>query len=321
MKNKNKEKKFKLFDMNRDGKGVYEAESRKPTLKFFFKLLWRKFSQLLQLNLLMLFQVVPVIIILFVYFSGTKTPTSTDVLYAPLYGIGLTSTSASFASLLDFSSIQMGLPVFSPTIMIILVVLLAFVVITYGWQNVGAAYVLRGLFRGDPVFVFTDFFHGIKRNFKQAFFMGIIDSVFTGVLIADFMFFYNRTGSFGLDFMYFTIFALVLIYIVMKFYIYQLLITFKLSNFKILKNALIFTVLGIKRNIMAILGIVLVIAINVLLIVLLIPYGISIPLVLPFVYIMSLLGFITTYAAYPVIDKYMIEPYKASENEDATEEQ
>ena len=34
-----KDKKFKLFDMNRDGKGVYEQESRKPTLKFFFHLI------------------------------------------------------------------------------------------------------------------------------------------------------------------------------------------------------------------------------------------------------------------------------------------
>ena len=55
-------KKFKLFDSNRDGKGVYEQENRKPTLKFFFILVKRKFTQLLQLNLLMLFMVIPFLV-------------------------------------------------------------------------------------------------------------------------------------------------------------------------------------------------------------------------------------------------------------------
>ena len=52
-----KKKKFRLFDMNRDGKGVEEEEDRTPNLKFFFKLFFRKFSKLIQLNLLMIFQV------------------------------------------------------------------------------------------------------------------------------------------------------------------------------------------------------------------------------------------------------------------------
>ena len=126
------------------------------------------------------------------------------------------------------------------------------------------------------------------------------------------MFFYSKTGSFQLDFMFFAISALAIVYIIMHFYMYLLLITFDLKGFKILKNALIFTVLGIKRNIMAILGIVLLAVIHVALVVLLLPLGVAIPLVLPLVYIFSLIGFITTYAAFPVIDKYMIQPYLAS---------
>ena len=72
-----KKKKFKLFDVNRDGKGVYEVESRKPTLGFFFKLFFRKFSQLLKLNLMMLFIVLPILIFIGIYFLGNKTPTAT----------------------------------------------------------------------------------------------------------------------------------------------------------------------------------------------------------------------------------------------------
>ncbi len=312
MRNK-KEKKFKLFDMNRDGKGVYEKENRKPNLKFFFVLWGRKFTQLLQLNLLMLFQIIPLLGIFGIYFLGAKTPTVTSVSFAPLYGMTKILPSPSLAQSLDFAGIQMEVPVFNPWMMITMILLGLFLAITWGWQNVGAKYVLRGLVRGDAVFVFSDYFYAIKRNFKQAFFMGLIDFIFSAVLIVDFLFFYYKTGSFGADFMYFAIFAIALIYIVMRFYIYHLLITFDLSNLKILKNALIFSVLGIRRNLMAGIGLVLLFALHIFLIFWLMPLGISLPLIIPFVYILATIGFITSYAAYPIIDRYMIEPYQTED--------
>lgn len=312
---KKSEKKFKLFDMNRDGKGVYEAENRKPTLKFFFVLLKRKFPQLLQLNFLMLLQIIPLAIIAGIYFLGTKTPTITEATYVPLYGIARSLPSSSLTNALDLSGIQMELPVFSPLMIVSMIVLVLILAITFGWQNVGAAYVLRGLFRGDPVFVFSDFFYAIKRNLKQGFWLGLLDFICCGVLIMDFAFFYFRTGSFGADFMYFAIFALAIIYIAMRFYLYQLLITFDLSNLKILKNALIFSVLGIKRNVMGFLGLIVLLGIHILLIIWLMPMGISLPLVLPFVYILAIIGFITTYVAYPIIDRYMIQPYETISQE------
>lgn len=322
MKTDSEKKRFKLFNMNKDGKGVYEEEDRKPTFLFFFKLLWRKFSQLIRLNLMLLVQVIPIIVFLYVYFAGTKTPTATELTYAPLYGISQITKSPSLTALLDIQSIQMGIPVFSPVVMIVLISLAILLAITFGWINTGAAYVLRGLFRGDPVFIWSDFFYAIKRNFKQAFLMGILDFICIVVLVVDFIFFYNKTGSYLNDVMYFMIFAIAIIYIVMRFYMYQLLITFDLKIMKILKNSLIFTVLGIKRNLMALLGIIVVIVLNVLLIVAFLSIGVSIPLVLPFFYVMALMGFITTYAAYPVIDKYMIAPYvndSKSEEADALE--
>ncbi len=314
-------KKFKLFDMNRDGKGVYEYEDRKPTFLFFFKLYFRKFSQLLQLNLLMLFMVIPLIVVIALYFLGDKTPTATNMLYAPLYGIDTVINSPVTAGTLDLSSVQMEIPVFSPAMNVVVICMFVFLAITWGWQNVGAAYVLRGLFRGDAVFVFSDYFYGIKRNFKQAFFLGLIDFVCSAVLIIDFLYFYNLTGSFGFDFMYFTIFALALIWIAMRFYIYNMLVTFNLKNFKILKNALIFSVLGIKRNIMGILGIVVLLILHILLCILLLPYGIAVPLILPLVYIMATIGFIATYCGFPVIQKYMIDPYEQQAAEELEENQ
>ena len=307
---KKKEKKFKLFDMNRDGKGVYETETRKPTLGFFFVLLKRKFSQLLQLNLLMLFMIIPLLVILFMYLMGTKTPSVLDAAYVPLYGVTKVMPSASLTGALDMSGIQLELPVFNPVMNVIIIFMLLFLVITWGWQNIGATYVLRGLFRGDAVFVFSDYFYAIKKNLKQGFLMGLLDIVCCAVLIIDFLFFYFRTGSFGLDFMYFAIFAIGLIYLAMRMYFYHLLITFDTTVFKILKNSLIFSILGIKRNLMALIGLILLFGLHLFLIVLFLPMGISVPLILPLVYVVAVIGFMSTYAAYPVIDRYMIAPYE-----------
>ena len=151
--------------------------------------------------------------------------------------------------------------------------------------------------------------------------MGIVDALFIVILAVDFSFFFTRGGTFVLDFMYFIIFALVLIYIVMRFYIYLMLITFDLKITKIIKNAFIFTILGIKRNILALIGIIIIIGLNAALIILCLPTGFTLPVVLPFVYMVGVVSFVSTYAAYPVIDKYMIAPYATNEETEYNEEE
>lgn len=302
--------------MNRDGKGVSKDEDTRPTFINFFKSLFRKFPQLLRLNLLMVVQIIPLIVVVCLYFLGPKSPTMSNVMFAPLYGIDQASGGAAVSSLLDLSSIQMGLPVFSPVINITIICLVIIMAITWGWQNIGATYVLRGLVRGDAVFVFSDFFYAIKKNLKQGFFLGLIDFVISGVLILDFFYFYQQTGSFGLDFMYFAILGLIIVWFIMRFYIYNLLITFDIKTFKIIKNAFIFTILGIGRNILALLGIVLLTILNLVLIIFCIPLGVSIPIVLPFFYFLAITSFMSCYAAYPIIDKYMIAPYAAADKDD-----
>lgn len=301
--------------MNRDGKGVVE-ENTKPTLAYFFKSLWRKFPQLLRLNLLMLFQILPLIFIAIVFLAGDKTPSANSTIYAPLLGIDQVLSTPSATQTLDMSLIQIGLPVFSPAVTCTIIVLVLFLLVTWGWQNIGATYVLRGLVRGDAVFVFTDYFYAIKRNLKQGLLVGVIDLVFLSVLVIDFFYFVFRTGQFGMDFMFFVICALAIIYFIMRFYIYLLLITFDMKTFKIIKNSFIFSILGIKRNIMALLGIAIVIVFHIYMILFLIRTPLGFTIILPFIYILALTAFMSAYAAYPIIDKYLIEPYKTEEDDE-----
>ena len=81
----------------------------------------------------------------------------------------------------------------------------------------------------------------------------------------------------------------------------------------------LFAVLGFKRNFMALLGIVLMTAVNVLLFALF-RFNIAIGLILPFVYYLSFTAFTSAFAAYPIIDRYMIAPYRTDSDTDGEDE-
>ena len=302
-------RKFKLFDMNRDGKGVAVAEDTTPNLKFFFKQFGRKFSKIISLNMLMLFQIVPILLILYLYiFAMPKTPTQYYPEYSALFGIQEASSTALSSVNLGLFSFQLGLPEYNSYVYWIIGALIVFLVVTYGWQKVGSIYVTRGLVRGDSVFIFSDYFYAIKKNFWQGLFLGLIDCAIMGVLGYNYLFFINSMTSSLEKFMYVMTVALIILYIVFRFYMYLMLVTFNIKITKLLKNALIFTVLGLKRNILALVGLILVSAVAIVPMMFLIPMGLGVAMVLPLIYYLGVCCFIYTYAAYPIIKRYMIDP-------------
>ena len=204
-------------------------------------------------------------------------------------------------------------PTYSVLFYVIIGVLILFSIVTWGWQNVGSAYLTRNMVRGDAVFVWSDYWRSIKKNLKQGFIMGVIDCIFIAVLVVDVCHMLLTASSNGFmgEMMFFMVLGLGVLYMIMRKYIYLMLITFDMSIWKMFKNALIFTSLGIKRNAMAFLGKVLATAINVGLVMLLLPMNIVVPVVLPVVYYLATSAYISSYAYYPVIEKYMITPYQA----------
>ena len=100
-----------------------------------------------------------------------------------------------------------------------------------------------------------------------------------------------------------------ILYFFMRYYMYVQMVTFKLSVFKMMKNSLIFTLLGLKRNLMALLGIIVCLILEILFLFglggLLLPFAVAAPLALLF----SLFAFMKVYAAYFKIKEVMIDPY------------
>ncbi len=303
-----KKKKFKLFDMNRDGKGVEPGEDTTPTLKFFFKQYGRKFWKLFSLNLMMLLQVIPLVLIFYVNLTGPTSPTVGNVLYIPLLGAQTAAPTGAGASLFNAVSGMLSIPTFNTHIYWIIIPLIIFTVVTYGWQKVGSIYVLRNLARGDAVFVISDYFHAIKRNLLQGFLFGLIDCAVIFMLGFDFLYFFNAPADGFNTFMMAALVALIIIYLLMSFYTHLMLVTFDMKITKILKNALIFSVLGIKRNLMAALGILLAIALSAAIIILGMQAGLYFTIIIPVLVLPAFIGFAYVYAAYPVIKKYMIDP-------------
>lgn len=320
--NKKKESKlFRFFDFNRDNRPDAAEEDTTPTFKRYFKLLGRRFWKLISLNIMMLPMILPVFLAIYLYMGFDKTPSANNPIFSQLYGANLIESSTSSTLLLDLFGAQLNIPVYNDVTTYILIgVCIVFLAITFGWQNVGATYILRSMVRGEPVFMFSDYFYAVRRNLKQGFLLGLLDLVAIFLLVFDLMYFGSMPSSYWINVCYYAIFALIFLYFFMRFYIYLLLVTFDLSIRKILKNALIFTVLGWKRNLMAVVGIVIITAINIVLFPLfaMTPLGIAIPLILPFLYYLAVTSFTTAYAAYPIIDRYMIEPYRT--NESAEEE-
>ena len=296
-------------------------EDTTPNLRHFFRLFGRKFWKLISVNLIMLPMILPILFGIMLFIGIKTTPTHQTALFAPIYGANLIESTPKTAFLLDLFGGQWLIPSYNATGTYVGIgICAAFLAITFGWQNIGATYLLRGLVRGDAVFLFGDYFYAIKRNWKQGFFLGLIDFAVLFLLGFDIYYFYSRTGSFGLDVMFFFSCALLILYFFMRFYLYLLQITFHLSIRKILKNALIFTTLGIKRNLMGALGLIVLTAINAGFLLLMMPTGgvVGIGLILPLLHFLSFAGFIKVYAAYPIIDRYMIRPYQNPDTDEET---
>ncbi len=311
---KNGSRLFRFFDLHRDNRPDALEEDTTPTVKRYFKLLGRRFWKLVGLNLIMLPMVLPLIFIFLLYTGQRMTPTATDPLFSQLYGAGLQETTPIATLLLDLFGAQTDVPAAGNTLSYVLIALcVLFLAVTFGWQNVGATYVLRNMVRGEPVFLFSDYFYAVKRNLRQGFLMGLLDALLLFLVGFDLLYFSGLTGSFWMDVCYWAVLVIGILYFFMRFYIYLMMITFELSIRKILKNALIFTALGVKRNLMGALGIVGLTAANVVLFIALINVNIAIPLILPVIYYFSFTAFTAAYAAYPVIERYMITPYQTNE--------
>lgn len=303
------QKKFKLFDFTKDGKGVSKAEAEdvKPNLSGFFKQYKNKFSRLLSVNIFMVLCNFPIFFagLALAGYGAIRSTAPASVLYPIVSAMEKFDPSPVSAALKTIFGLQSPLTAFS-TGSFILFGLSLLTLFTFGLTNVGTTYLLRNLARGDAVFMWSDFWYAVKRNLKQGILLGILDLVVSFLMVFNLRYYYGGlNGGFAGGIMFYLSLAMLILWFYMRFYMYLLLVTFDLSIPKILKNSLIFSIIGFKRNFMATLGILVLLLLNYMVFVYIQPLGIVLPLVLT----LSNGAFMSTYAAYFKIKEIMIDPY------------
>lgn len=287
----------------------------KFSTKSFFKLTFNKLGAICKLNFLILLMLSPLVFTLFGYsgslfgwqFADTALTPSSSV-FAHYQGMGAYENGSAFNSLATPFSLLTTINVDNTTTTILKCIGLI-VLFTFGPLNVGCTYIMRNMVQEKSVFIWHDFFAAIKKNIKQAFFFGIIDCVCIVAIAYALPFYYYNANSFAMRMLFFAMILIALLYFVMRVYIYLMIVTFDLKYKKLFKNAFILSSAGIKRTLMMLLGVFVVFIISAYIIILLQSFGI----LLLCVFTIAFMAFLCVYCAYPVIKRYMIDPFYESD--------
>lgn len=306
---KPKKKRFNIFDWYyRQGKETDKADInalKDPSVKNFFKLLWGRFGKLISANLIVIFGNFPLF-----FFLIAMTNIFSESAIAPLYqawgplcGASLFETTPVTSTLMGTFGAHATVSIINtPTI--VFYCLGALILFTWGFTRVGTTYLYRNMMSGEAVFPLSDALYVMKRNKRQSIILGIIDALIIVMFVYNIYFLLmNYNANQFNSFMLFLTIAMAIFYSFARPYIFIMVFTFDLKITKIIKNAFFFTILGVKRNLMALLGTFLVVLINYLIFMVFMPLG----ALLPFVITISICDFMAVYAAYPNIIKYMMD--------------
>lgn len=320
MKN-NKKSRFNLYDWlyKRNRKEDEDDDKDEPrTFLFFFKLLGRNIGRLLSINLYFVFGNIALFLLLLMLTGAVGPSSSAPVsdLFAPLMGTA-TATKApegSFAinMLLTIHGTVTEISVMTPLMITLTIIAVAIFALTFGPVMAGLTLNLRSMVKGEPIFMWGDFWHAIKTNLVQSIILGVLDIGIIFLLVYGAVFYYQNMGLFVFNVFFLFTLVLLVIYLFMRKYLYLMLVTFELSIPKLFKNALIFSILGAGRNIVSTLGCLAVVLINLFAFVTFMPLG----LILPFILTIGVCLFIDAYAAWPKIQSIMIDPYIGMEDEE-----
>ncbi|MCC8196112.1 MAG: DUF624 domain-containing protein [Ruminococcus sp.] len=173
--------------------------------------------------------------------------------------------------------------------------------IIIGPATCGVAKLCRNMSIEKPTFMWHDFWNTFKTNFKQGAIMGVIDMLFISAVSVSFPMYYNMAESSNIFYVPFAICLICsVIFLMMHFYIYFLIVTTDLGLWKILKNSFLLTAIDIKSSIINLV----VTAIVLILVVIFFPYTAILIIILP-----TFMVFLYAFNCYPVIRKYVIQPY------------
>lgn len=190
--------------------------------------------------------------------------------------------------------------------------LLCIPIITIGPATAGLTKVLRNFSQEKHAFVWSDFFEAFRKDFKQSIVVGLVDVlIVVSLVLGMYMYPILSTDNKLYYVPYVISISVGLTLLMMHFYIFLMIVSVNLPLKNIVKNSFILTCVAIKKNIITLLLVVLVIGGTFAL-----AYYVHILfLLLYFLIALTLSQLIICYNSYPVIQKYIINPYYETSGE------
>ena len=180
-------------------------------------------------------------------------------------------------------------------------------VVTIGPAIAGMTRVLRNYRLEKNAFIFHDFWKGFSGNLKQSIPIGLLDILFAVSAYAALQVYpamYKNSGSIIYIILCVISISFALTLLMMNFYIFPMIVATDLSLANIIKNSFFLTCVGLKKNIITLIIVVFVVL---LLGVMIILHPLSV-IIIP-IWPVSFLGFLIMFNSYPLIQKYVIDPY------------
>ena len=192
-------------------------------------------------------------------------------------------------------------------------------IVTFGPATAAMTQIMRKFVIGEPIFVWHEFVTAFKKNFKKSFVIGTVDLALTAGFFFALNFYLSPffadesiagavSGTGSQSLLLFGACIVVGFYMyIMHFYIYPQIVALELNMRSIINNSIRLMIAGLKRNLVAL-------AADILLVFIMImgfPYTSLLLPIIPFAW----MCFINTFCAYPVIQKYIIDPYYEARGE------
>jgi len=266
----------------RAGGGVGKNDPELKGIDKFFDLLKRKFGSYVKLNLLYLLLSLPTIIyytfLLLYFFQGALDNTN-----------ALALLFMAIAGALGLVTLFSGTPCSS-----------------------GYYYVLRNYVREEHAWVLSDLFEHTRRNFLSSLGSYLINVIFVTVSLVNIAVFPDLLSVMGVNMstiLLIAVFAFfVVFYAMMQPYIWTLTVTFDLNFANVYRNSFILSILKLPRNFGSL-------ALRVGLFVLAYFLHPLLGIVLSLIALTSIIGLVSQFMAYPVVDKYMMHNSEEEEEE------
>lgn len=226
-----------------------------------------------------------------------------------LFGLNLLYMLFFLPLLIGFIALGFLTRNYAAAVTVIVVSILAFMVLI-GPATAGLTKVLRLFVLGKHSFILRDFFNGFKSNFKNAAIVGFIDCLIAASAVAS-LSVYPALAVQISRLMYVPMvitFSLFLVIVMMNHYLFLMMTATSLSLKNLFKNSLALAFVALKQNLFVFIISLLILAVMFVFRIWLTPVF---WFLLPF-FPAAFIFLLNSFVCYPVIQKYVINPYYTS---------